>query len=393
MKISIWGGSAHSTPALWWCLNADHHLQDMTVVLLGRDPGRLKAVERACRLLHNGADNVLRTSVVSSGRDAQAIAGSDVVLVQVRNGGYAARAQDETFPHRYGVVGDEGLGPGGLAAAIRNWKAVAPALEQVSKHASRSLVLMLSSPVGLLVRAANLGFPKLQVAGICELPWTTLSRTCRVAGIDPVKARFEYFGINHLGWLYGVENEHQHLPASVPLKYLRLHEQRDTVLAEQRRAERPRGKELEEVSRQAFELYNDGNADAVRRAVGLRETPWYRDAVGPLLAGLQRRDAAVPFFVSTRNHGFDHFCRNSDVLEYAHTICEGKLRRMPRRRPVPDKMCEQIVQFVEYERVAADAVLSPSANTVQESLAVHPWTRSSARIREMACDVVQYAQE
>src|SRR5207253_409301 len=99
---------------------------------------------------------------------------ADLVLVQIRNGGYAARAFDETFPLTYGVAGDEALGPGGLSAGIRNWKAIEPALDQISRFSPNALVLMMSSPVGLLVRASMQRFPNLRLAGICELPWTTL---------------------------------------------------------------------------------------------------------------------------------------------------------------------------------------------------------------------------
>src|SRR5207237_5067388 len=117
-------------------------------------------------------------------------------------GGYAARATDETFPLRYGIPGDETLGPGGLCAAIRNLKAVQPALHQISKFAPEALILMLSSPRGLLVRASKRLFPHLRVMGICELPWTTLADTCRAAGTQAAGVRFDYFGVNHLGWLY-----------------------------------------------------------------------------------------------------------------------------------------------------------------------------------------------
>src|SRR5262249_51677402 len=204
MKIAIIGGSAQGTPALWSYLVNDARLQGIHVVLMGRECGRLQTVARACYLLGRPPGNEL--SAVSFDRNGwSSLTGADVILIQIRNGGYAARAFDETFPLRYDVCGDEGLGPGGLSAAIRNWKVVGPALENIQRFAPDAMVLMMSSPVGLLVRAAKRTFPQLNIAGICELPWTTLRDACTAAALDPTEVQFDYFGINHLGWLYGLQ--------------------------------------------------------------------------------------------------------------------------------------------------------------------------------------------
>src|SRR5262249_22502823 len=127
-----------------------------------------------------------------------------IVLIQIRNGGFPGRTFDESFPLKYGICGDEGLGPGGLCAGIRNWRAIGPALHKVQQYAPDATVLMMPSPVGLLVRAARREFPGLNVVGICELPWTTLLSRCQITGLEPAGMQFDYFGVNHLGWLYGL---------------------------------------------------------------------------------------------------------------------------------------------------------------------------------------------
>jgi 6-phospho-beta-glucosidase len=131
MKIVVAGGSAQSTPALWSYLS--RQAAGLHVVLMGREPARLQTVARACRMLTAG--DGANTLECRSFDDAGAWSGFDdtsVFLIQVRNGGYAARDTDETFPLKYGVCGDEGLGPGGLAAAIRNWRAIEPVLRRIA---------------------------------------------------------------------------------------------------------------------------------------------------------------------------------------------------------------------------------------------------------------------
>ena len=47
------------------------------------------------------------------------VADADVVLIQLRIGGQAARKTDETWPHACGCIGQETTGPGGFAKALR----------------------------------------------------------------------------------------------------------------------------------------------------------------------------------------------------------------------------------------------------------------------------------
>jgi 6-phospho-beta-glucosidase len=391
MKVVVLGGSAHSTPALWSYLVSEARLQGLNVVLVGRDRGRLNAVVRACEILASTRNNSLASATIPYKGAWRVLNNADVVLIQFRNGGYLARGCDETFPVQYGIVGDEGLGPGGLCAAIRNWKAIGPALECIAEFARGALVLMMSSPVGLLVRAAGHGFPHLNVAGICELPWTTLTDTCRTAGIDPQQVRFDYFGVNHLGWLYGITQNGRNVASVVPLKYLRLHEHRNTVLEEQRQAVRPRAVELEEISRKAFQIYTAGDEDQVRQASQMRSTPWYRHAVGPLIASLAGSEIRTVFFLSVCNNFFDSAYRKDDILEYAHIATGGTLQRVPRINRVPVEMRHTLSPFIEYERVAVRAVLNPDNDLVEESLCVHPWVKDCGRVKELAQEILNYA--
>ena len=85
--------------------------------------------------------------------------GADSVLIQIRVGGYKGRLFDETFPNKYGLCGDEGLGVGALSVGWRTWPVHAPILDAVEKFCPRAFVILLTSPLRILVRAS------LRVAG------------------------------------------------------------------------------------------------------------------------------------------------------------------------------------------------------------------------------------
>ncbi len=61
--------------------------------------------------------------------------GADVVLIQMRVGGLDARVLDETFPRAFGLPGEETMGPGGFANALRTVPALATAWDSIAARA------------------------------------------------------------------------------------------------------------------------------------------------------------------------------------------------------------------------------------------------------------------
>jgi alpha-galactosidase/6-phospho-beta-glucosidase family protein len=231
----------------------------------------------------------------------------------------------------------------------------------------------------------------MNVAGVCELPWTTLLDTCRAADTNPRDVSFDYFGLNHLGWLYGIHHNGRTIAPSVPLKYLRLHEERRAVVMEQRESARPRGADLEETSRKAFQIYSYAEKDEIHRTLQLRSTPWYRHAIGPLIAALAGVEVHTSFFLSSRNASFDPAYRNDDVLEYAWGTNKGTIQRKPRINPVPAHMRHTLEPFIEYERIAVGAVRGTHTDSVEEALGVHPWIDATINIKQMAREILKHA--
>ena len=286
MIVVVVGGSAHSTPHLAATGNLPAAMQ---LRLVGRSSRRLAAVARAVRHIASS----LQCATFSFDELEDALAGADAVIVQIRVGGYRARAWDERFPHRYDSYGDEGLGAGGLAAAWRTWPVLAPILATVARVAPRVPILMLTSPIGILTRAALATIPRLDLRGICELPWTTFGVRCRDMGADPKQVAFSYIGVNHWGWFTAMRDGQRDLISSpLPLSYVELL-LRPQIVRQRQRAERPRGNDLDDIARRAFEVYEQAEASQIRVALAHRTAPWYEHAVGPFLRGIAGEDVAA----------------------------------------------------------------------------------------------------
>src|SRR5262245_63791006 len=125
--------------------------------------------------------------------------------------------------------------------------------------------------------------------------------------VDPSgTASYDYFGVNHLGWLYGFPDR-----ASVPLKYWKLHFEPERVLDGQRRSSR--AAELQRLSRAAFDAYRLGCRDEVLNAIHSRPAPWYSEAFVPYLDSLWNKDSRVHFFFSVANAGWNPDFGDPDV--------------------------------------------------------------------------------
>ena len=79
---------------------------------------------------------------------------ADVVLIQLRVGGQAARISDETFPLECGCVGQETTGAGGLAKALRTVPVVLDVAERARRLAAPGAwIVDFTNPVGIVTRA------------------------------------------------------------------------------------------------------------------------------------------------------------------------------------------------------------------------------------------------
>ena len=411
MKVVILGGSAQSTPALFAYLSGVKDRPPIHITLVGRNKTNLESVVRAANVLTNDASVGVDYSGFQPQELDAALAGANVVLLQVRVGGYAARDFDERFPLKYGVCGDEGLGPSGLSAGCRAWPEIRPLLDRVSVIAPEALLVILSSPVGILVRAARQIFPQLKVVGICELPSTTLQDVCHSVGVNVGEVTFEYFGVNHLGWFYRISYRDRDLVqefakarrettgfpsgrlieewSGVPTKYLRLHFAPETVIEQQRNSSKTRAKVLEDLSHTAFSVFARGTAEEIKLALDNRPAPWYPHAIGPLLLALIGQHVTVSFFLSVPNDGYYAEQQEDDVLEIPHIVEDRQLKRLSHSHSVPNRIAELTSRFVDFERLATTAILSRDRILVHRALEAHPWTSEIKQLPTMVTEITE----
>jgi 6-phospho-beta-glucosidase len=230
---------------------------------------------------------------------AQALAGAEWVLLLVRVGGLEARARDEDLARAYGQVGDEGLGIGGMSNAGRTLPVLQELAATIRGQAPEARVLNLMAPLGITTRA--LRDAGLDALGICELPRVTRRRLARAGEAGGAEDGLDYGGLNHLGWFWARDAAAQDLLeraaetglvdratwerfGAAPLHY--YYDVFDVPAGRRIGRERAPGRaaELVGLSRAIVRaLEQGGDPDAWLAA---RSTPWFDEAVAPILSAL-----------------------------------------------------------------------------------------------------------
>jgi 6-phospho-beta-glucosidase len=409
MKLAVIGGSAFSTPGLIRFLINNKGSGRMEVVLSSRSMKRLEAVKRASILAGSG-DIHIDVEEIRQTRWPHILDGADCVLIQVRVGGYEGRRFDESFPHKYGLCGDEGLGPGGLSAGWRTWPTIANLLQAIVTFCPQAFVILMTSPLGLLVRASH-EFVQLNLVGICELPWTTLQDLILQFGLQNRSFDADYLGVNHLGWFFNFRRGSDCLSDEIvrsingggfpstdcfralgcfPTRYLRMHYHQERVFSEQVSQKPSRAEILTKLQDKAYRAYSTGSEADINEILNTRSAPWYPHAIGPLILAMAGKSTAIPFFLSVRNGSFIDLLKPDDVLECRHEWRAGKLVRSQLSGVPPQHLAETLLSFVLYERVATKAIMTRSVPLLLEALCLHPWTKGHRQIRAIANDIVSY---
>jgi 6-phospho-beta-glucosidase len=133
----------------------------------------------------------------------QALDGADVILIQIRVGGQAARLRDETIPAACSCVGQETTGAGGLAKAMRTVPVVLGIAQRARELASSDAwIIDFTNPVGIVTRALlDAGH---RAIGLCNVAINFQRQIAGHLGLAPERVLIDQVGLNHLTWIRAV---------------------------------------------------------------------------------------------------------------------------------------------------------------------------------------------
>jgi 6-phospho-beta-glucosidase len=403
VRLVVLGGSAPATVQLidalaaWAADRPSQWPAGLDLVLHGRSHERLAAVANAARM-RAGELGLARVTVTGQMDRAVALAGADVVLNQIRPGGLEQRAADESFPREFGIPGEETLGPGGLACAVRAVAALRPVWAEVAGTCPGALLINLTNPAGIVTQAARLEFG-LDVVAVCDSPVDLLARAAAKLGShDSTALRARYVGMNHVGWYVpsspselglladltdGIDPELPLLYRAVPGPYLRYYAHPGRMLNAQRG--RPtRAHRLAGIASSTLEAFGRGELPATWP----RPAPWYSLAVAPLVDAWVG-GSGLPLIVGLPNRGRLAWLPDDVIVEGPATVTTPGVIEPQPVVVLPDLPRGILAGHAAFERLAA-ITLAAGPPTDQELIRIllsNPMVSSFDQARGLAAAI------
>jgi 6-phospho-beta-glucosidase len=204
MKLTVVGGGGFRVPLVYGALlERAGRLGLGEVVLHDIDARRLERIGAVldARAAERGAQLPFRTTTDLD----DAVEGADYVFCAIRAGLLEGRVVDESVPLGLGVLGQETTGPGGICFALRTIPAMVALAQVIAERAPRAWLINFTNPAGMVTEAVQQVLGD-RAVGICDSPSGMCRRVAAALGRDAGELWFDYFGLNHLGWLKGVRD-------------------------------------------------------------------------------------------------------------------------------------------------------------------------------------------
>ncbi|HBS93944.1 MAG TPA: 6-phospho-beta-glucosidase [Firmicutes bacterium] len=198
MKITVIGGGSAYTPGLIEGLIKIHGEVPYTeLCLMDIDKAKLEIVTAIVSKII--AEALPEVKVTSTLNRMEAITDSNFILCQIRVGGLAGRVLDEKIPLKYEVIGQETVGPGGFAMALRTVPEMYAIAQDIKKYAPEAWLINYSNPSGM-VAAMLAKYTDINAISICDVPIGVQHFIASLLKLPREQVKLDYVGLNHLGW-------------------------------------------------------------------------------------------------------------------------------------------------------------------------------------------------
>ncbi len=200
------GGSTYTPEIILMLLDNLDKLPLRSIKLYDNDEERQNKVAKACEIIVKEKDPSIEYLATTD--PEAAYTDVDFCLAHIRVGKLAMRELDEKIPMKYGVVGQETCGPGGIAYGMRSIAGVLENIDYMEKYSPNCWMLNYSNPAAIVAEACRRLRPRSRVINICDMPIGMEQSIARILGFrDRKEMDVRYFGLNHFGWWTSVKDK------------------------------------------------------------------------------------------------------------------------------------------------------------------------------------------
>ncbi|MBI9046721.1 MAG: 6-phospho-beta-glucosidase [Anaerolineaceae bacterium] len=404
MKVSVIGGGSTYTPEL---INGFIDMHDTFPItelwLMDIDTQRLDIVGKLAQRMTAARGNPFK--VILTTNQLKAVRSSAYIINQFRVGCLPARREDEYLGKKYGLIGQETTGVGGMAKAMRTIPVVLSIADDIRKSAPDALLANFTNPSGLITEALTRHAPDIHTVGVCNEPITM--KMAFLEGLEKLtgeKVLFEdtfldTLGLNHLSWHRGfqikgrdvwpqimegfiqmLKSDSDYLPdwdietieslGMIPNNYLSYYYRTPQRVAQQDNWPPSRAETVMQVEKDLLEKYAQPDRIKPPDELMLRGGAWYSTLASRVLNSHFNNLGEI-YEVSTQNKGAVPEWPQDWVLEFPCSIDAKGIHPLP-TKPLPP-VCFGLLSAVKaYELLTVEAAVHGDYDAAYQALLVHP---------------------
>lgn len=353
----------------------------------------------------------------------EALRDADFVTTQFRVGQLDAREKDELIPLKYGVIGQETNGPGGLFKAFRTIPVIFDIIKDCEELCPNAWIVSFTNPSGINAEAVFRHTGWKRFIGLCNGPVNMIKDIEHVLGTsekDDVQVKIG--GINHMIYALDIEvngekkNEEliekmidgkhsESLKNIVDLPwgdeflkgygyygigYLRYYLKKPQMLAhcqEDAAAGKCRAQVVKQVEKELFEKYKDETLDVKPKELEQRGGAYYSDAACNLISSLynDRGDIQV---VDTLNQGAISNLPDDVVVEVSSVITKDGPKPIAVGE-LPTQVVGLIQQLKAFEIIATNAAVHGDYDQALVAMSINPLVQSEETGKQILDEMLE----
>lgn len=201
--VTIGGGSSYTPELIEGFIKYYHELPVRELWLVDVEEGRekLEIVGNLAKRMVERAGVPLQIYLTLDRKEA--LKSADFVTTQFRVGLLEARKKDESIPLKYGVLGQETNGPGGLFKALRTIPVILDICREMEELCPNAWLINFTNPAGMITEAVLRYSNINRVVGLCNVPIGMEMGVAKLLGVEHTRVRIDFAGLNHM--VYGLD--------------------------------------------------------------------------------------------------------------------------------------------------------------------------------------------
>lgn len=407
MKFTIVGAGSSYTPELLDEMSLrQEQLPVDEIFLYDIDEKRLDIMTGFCKRFAKSKG--LNVKVSSTLDLDEALYGADFVDTQIRVGGNKQRVIDEKIPLKYGLVGQETTGAGGMMKAMRTIPIMLNIARKMELLAPDGFIINYTNPTGLVTEAVTRN-TKAKIAGFCSGGIFPKMWAKEALGIEYNRVQYDYAGLNHMNYMSNItidgrpvtEEEFEQIASKntsvnlelikllgvIPSPYLQWFYQTNEKVSKVLEAPYTRGEEVMMLEKEVYDAYADVNNDQKPAALAKRGGGGYSEVAMNFVNAVYN-NVDTEMVVNVPNNGAIKFLPDSAVVEIGCLVNRRGMAPL-NVASVPEMAWGLIAAVKNYEQLAVESAVEGDVRKMKLALLAHPLVRQYDLIEKLVPELLE----